>query len=374
MFKPHMNSLGEDLETLKQNPLTRKIPQEIEPDTPADSVSSRRIVLLEALIQLADQEMIDMEDPTIRFCVPNLACQMSHIGVERVVDSWNAHRVPGPGVFGTCFYHLACRRWGFRSTTGSTTSSTEYAQVYFCEHPCGWGEVKAYTRPVSYGTDERFRVAKRNVRGHNKDGMSVMIAGVKASDGGKYYCGIDRPGTDWYEEYTIIVGKPAPRPVKPLVEPAYEPATKEETAWMGNEEIVQGKINPSVQKAMMQCQGNKACTLALLQKEELKINTSCWLCLQMSHSWRAAPLTVTAINETRCLIPEQMTDVLTAGAEIEKGRIPQRKPELKCKETRWDSKSEATLPPLRVVHARGDVCVCQEGNKSSNTPSNTSSN
>ncbi|KAL1270832.1 hypothetical protein QQF64_029848 [Cirrhinus molitorella] len=162
------------------------------------------------------------------------------------------------------------------------TSSAEYAQVYFCEHPCGWGEVKAYTRPVSYGMDERFRVAKRNLRGHNKDGMSVMIAEVKASDGGKYYCGIDRPGTDWYEEYTIIVGKPAPRPVKPLVEPAYEPATKEETAWMGNEETVQGKINPSVQKAMMQCQGNKACTLALLQKEELKINTSCWLCLQMS--------------------------------------------------------------------------------------------
>ncbi|KAL1263449.1 hypothetical protein QQF64_006188 [Cirrhinus molitorella] len=109
---------------------------------------------------------------------------------------------------------------------------------------------------------------------------------------------------------------------------------------MGNEEAVQGKINPSVQKAMMQCQGNKACTLALLQKEELKINTSCWLCLQMSHSWRAAPLTVAAIKETRCLIPEQMTDVLTAGAEIEKGRIPQRKPELECMETRWGDKSE----------------------------------
>ncbi|KAL1252272.1 hypothetical protein QQF64_020068 [Cirrhinus molitorella] len=46
MFKPHMNSLGEVLETLKQNPLTRKIPQEIEPDTPADSVPCRRIVLL----------------------------------------------------------------------------------------------------------------------------------------------------------------------------------------------------------------------------------------------------------------------------------------------------------------------------------------
>ncbi len=37
---------GEVLETLKQNPLTRKTPQEIEPDAPADRRSSRRLVLL----------------------------------------------------------------------------------------------------------------------------------------------------------------------------------------------------------------------------------------------------------------------------------------------------------------------------------------
>ncbi|XP_058615468.1 GTPase IMAP family member 8-like isoform X2 [Onychostoma macrolepis] len=46
IFKPFMNNLGEDLETLKQNPLKRKIPQEIEPDAPADSLPSRRLVLL----------------------------------------------------------------------------------------------------------------------------------------------------------------------------------------------------------------------------------------------------------------------------------------------------------------------------------------
>ncbi|KAL0152112.1 hypothetical protein M9458_052543, partial [Cirrhinus mrigala] len=228
------------------------------------------------------------------------------------------------------------------------TSTAEYAQTYFCEHPCGWGEVKAYTKPVSYGKDERLRVAKRNSRGHNKDGMTVMITGLKASDGGRYYCCIDVPGTDWYETYNIVVGDPAPQLVKPLVEPAYEPATKEETAWMGNEDAVQGQINPSVRKAMMQCQGNKACTLALLQKEELKINTSCWLCLQMSHSWRAAPPTVAAIRETGCLIPEQMTEVLMAGAEIEKGRIPRRQPEHECKETRPRLKLKAGWSDCRI--------------------------
>ncbi|XP_065125914.1 uncharacterized protein [Paramisgurnus dabryanus] len=52
----------------------------------------------EALIQLTDQEMIDIEDNTTRYCVSNLACQMASVGVKRVVDSWNAHRIPGKGV------------------------------------------------------------------------------------------------------------------------------------------------------------------------------------------------------------------------------------------------------------------------------------
>lgn len=239
------------------------------------------------------------------------------------------------------------------------TSSAEYAQVYFCRHPCKWSEVKAYEHPESYGTDRRFKVVKRSKRGHNKGGMAVVIARVRASDQGKYYCGIDKTGSDWYEALSIVVGKPAPQPVKHLVEPAFEPATKEEAAWMGNEEAARGGMDPTVQKAMAKCQGNKACTLALLQKEELKINTSCWLCLQMSHSWRAAPLTVATLKETRCLIPLQMTEVLTAADDIEKGRIPKRKPGPDCKGTPWDNKSGVMIPPLRVVHTQGDVCVCQ---------------
>ncbi len=45
----------------------------------------------------------------------------------------------------------------------------------------------------------------------------------------------------------------------------------------------------------------------MLQKEELEISTSCWLCLQMSHAWKAVPLTVSTANVTKCLIPQQMT-------------------------------------------------------------------
>ncbi|XP_016349627.1 uncharacterized protein LOC107694443 [Sinocyclocheilus anshuiensis] len=237
-------------------------------------------------------------------------------------------------------------------------NNADYAHVYFCRDSCKWSEVKAYDQPAYYGMDERFKVAKRNKRGHNRDGMTVTITHVRASDQGKYYCGIDKTGDDWYETFSIIVGKPAPEPVKPLVEPAFQPATKEEIAWMGDGGAGKGGVNPEVRGAMAKCHGNKACTLAVLQKKELEINRSCWLCLQMSHSWKAAPLTVATLTETRCLIPQQMTEILMAADDTQKGRIPRKRLELDCKKTQWDDKPEMMIPPLRVIHTQGDVCVC----------------
>ncbi len=92
--------------------------------------------------------------------------------------------------------------------------------------------------------------------------------------------------------------------------------------------------------------------------ELLNINTSCWLCLQFSHAWRAAPLTVATLTKNRYLIPEQITKVLQAADDIEKGRTLKVKPAVTCKDTQWEDKLEMMIPPLRVVHTQGDVCVC----------------
>ncbi len=124
----------------------------------------------------------------------------------------------------------------------------EYAQVYFCRDPCKWGDVKAYERPVSYGTDRRFGVAKNSNRGHKWAEMTVTITGVRATDQGKYYCGRDKTGTEWYEAFDIVVNQPVPEPVRPLIEPALEPATKEEMAWMGEGEAGKGGVNSEVRR------------------------------------------------------------------------------------------------------------------------------
>lgn len=174
-----------------------------------------------------------------------------------------------------------------------------------------------------------------------------MMEKVKMSDVDTYYCGINVQGTDWYENFRVVVRKPVPDPVKALVGLVFEPATESKRAWMGSNGGDGGKgVSKPVKAAMSQCQGNKPCTLAVLQKRELEINTKCWLCLQMSHSWRAAPLTVAACNDPKCLIPLQMTRVLEVGRDIDNGLVPKTTSNLNCAASRLNKISGVMLPPL----------------------------
>ncbi|KAK2823153.1 hypothetical protein Q7C36_019753 [Tachysurus vachellii] len=51
-----------------------------------------------ALLQLVDQEEIYLNISVVRYCVSNLTGQLCQIGLTGLVESWNAHRIPGKGV------------------------------------------------------------------------------------------------------------------------------------------------------------------------------------------------------------------------------------------------------------------------------------
>ena len=48
-----------------------------------------------ALVGMTNAETLDMEDSISKYCVSKVTCQLAHIGIIRMVASWNAHRIPG---------------------------------------------------------------------------------------------------------------------------------------------------------------------------------------------------------------------------------------------------------------------------------------
>jgi hypothetical protein len=52
-----------------------------------------------ALVEMVDREIINIDDDIQKFCVSNLCLKLAELGINRVVSSWNAHRVPGKKQF-----------------------------------------------------------------------------------------------------------------------------------------------------------------------------------------------------------------------------------------------------------------------------------
>nr|XP_061811146.1 uncharacterized protein LOC133602049 [Nerophis lumbriciformis] len=82
-----------------------------------------------ALMQLVDQEEIDMDDGLVRFCVSNLTCQLCQIGLTRVVESWNAHRIPGKGVPNVMAEHGCPKKASQEMLPCSVEAAALYSQL-----------------------------------------------------------------------------------------------------------------------------------------------------------------------------------------------------------------------------------------------------
>ena len=48
-----------------------------------------------ALVELVDARQLDIDDELTKYCVSNLGLELSEIGITTLVESWNAHRIPG---------------------------------------------------------------------------------------------------------------------------------------------------------------------------------------------------------------------------------------------------------------------------------------
>ncbi len=48
---------------------------------------------------MANEELIDMEDDSTKFCVSWFVSRVADTGIKQVIDGWNNHPIPGTQIF-----------------------------------------------------------------------------------------------------------------------------------------------------------------------------------------------------------------------------------------------------------------------------------
>ena len=48
-----------------------------------------------ALISMQQQDIIDMDCPTTKFCTSVIAGKLCQVGLKIHIQAWNSHRIPG---------------------------------------------------------------------------------------------------------------------------------------------------------------------------------------------------------------------------------------------------------------------------------------
>lgn len=167
---------------------------------------------------------------------------------------------------------------------------------------------------------------------------------------GTFYCAWEITGKDIFTEpFEIQIVEPLPNLLTSVIE---DNEQEEERKWF-SDRVRAGRKPEDIHAAEVACEGNKACMLALLQRQTLNVTKPCWWCLQMSRVWQVTPLTKQLTKALEGEIPCDMTDLINiqVSEEITGSNTACIHP------TQY--RAEGSTKGWLVKPRKGEVCVCR---------------
>lgn len=261
---------------------------------------------------------------------------------------------------------FTCEPWPYSPSRSYGFGDYSQDDKYLCRDPCGpsnWHLVVVTTAKGTPNTGNRFSIVKTT--GTTRNAARVTIRAVEKRDEGVYWCAIDRPYTDLYQRVVVTVEEPQPKATDSIIP---QNAMVEDPP---DEEVFSDldTLDPSgkvTRRALRRCGDNSACALALLHKEDLRIDGDCWICHALTARWQTKPLTVETAQQghaagsqgttegNSCTFPRSMLMVLYAGQLIRENKPVVPHPNATCVDDHPVASNMAFEVPLH--HA--ETCVC----------------